>query len=262
MRQELIPFVESNYRTNPALRTLHGFSLGGLFALWDLLHPDSLFSRYIVVSPPLNPSTAEIFTRAESFLTSPPSSTVKVYLCGGALEPILPWFPKLTAILDQAVPSGFDFKWEILPRGIHQTAPGETLAMGLRATLGKKSIYEAMCDAFGKGGIASAIGCYQDLKVRSPTEFDFSESELNSFGYLLLYRDEVDDAIEIFRLNVAAYPDAWNTHDSLGEALMTAGHVAPAIESYRKSVALNPRNEFGIAQIEKLTRKLEAPQSK
>lgn len=49
IEQELIPFVESNYRVLPSDRTLWGYSLGGIFALYALFQKPNLFQRYIIV---------------------------------------------------------------------------------------------------------------------------------------------------------------------------------------------------------------------
>jgi len=53
IRQELIPWIESEYRAEPADRTLLGHSWGGLFALYMMFHQPRLFQRYVVVSPDL-----------------------------------------------------------------------------------------------------------------------------------------------------------------------------------------------------------------
>jgi hypothetical protein len=47
--QELIPFVQSNYRVIPNDRTLWGYSSGGVFALFALFEKPHLFQRYVVV---------------------------------------------------------------------------------------------------------------------------------------------------------------------------------------------------------------------
>lgn len=50
--EELIPFVEANYRTSPR-RTLVGHSYGGLFGSWVMLSSPGIFDHYILVSPSL-----------------------------------------------------------------------------------------------------------------------------------------------------------------------------------------------------------------
>jgi tetratricopeptide (TPR) repeat protein len=62
----------------------------------------------------------------------------------------------------------------------------------------------------------------------------------------------VDQALEVFKLNVDAYPKSWNVYDSLGEAYMKAGKKDLAILNYEKSVALNPKNVNGAAIVKKL----------
>ena len=47
--QELIPFVQSNYRVLPNDRTLWGYSSGGVFALFALFEKPHLFQRYVIV---------------------------------------------------------------------------------------------------------------------------------------------------------------------------------------------------------------------
>jgi hypothetical protein len=49
LEQELMPFVESNYRTKVNDRSLWGYSGGAFFALYTLFQKTSLFQRYIIV---------------------------------------------------------------------------------------------------------------------------------------------------------------------------------------------------------------------
>ncbi len=58
---------------------------------------------------------------------------------------------------------------------------------------------------------------------------------MNAYGYQLLQVGKVDEAIAVFRQNVAKYPASWNTYDSLGEGLAAAGNKAEAAENYRKA---------------------------
>ncbi len=51
LKSELIPFIESNYRADPARRILQGRSYGGLFTLYALFSDPGLFSGYMASSP-------------------------------------------------------------------------------------------------------------------------------------------------------------------------------------------------------------------
>jgi len=62
----------------------------------------------------------------------------------------------------------------------------------------------------------------------SPGYF-FSEAEINAYGYILLQQEKVDNAIKLLKINVDLYPESWNVYDSLGEALLSAGHTDDAV---------------------------------
>jgi uncharacterized protein len=51
LREEVITFVEANYRSSAADRGLAGYSYGGLFALYALFHAPELFRRVFAGSP-------------------------------------------------------------------------------------------------------------------------------------------------------------------------------------------------------------------
>lgn len=95
-------------------------------------------------------------------------------------------------------------------------------------------------------GIETATETYWELRKSQADKYDFSENELNNLGYIFLVEEEVEKAIAIFRLNVEAFPNAYNVYDSYGEALLKSGDKEGAIENYRKSVELHPGWEAGI----------------
>lgn len=85
--------------------------------------------------------------------------------------------------------------------------------------------------------------------------YNFKENELNNLGYQLIAKQKIDESIEIFKLNVEAYPDAFNTYDSLGEAYMINGDKELAIQNYNKSLELNPNNTNAVNMLERLEEK-------
>jgi CubicO group peptidase (beta-lactamase class C family) len=81
---------------------------------------------------------------------------------------------------------------------------------------------------------------------------DLLESVVNAKGYDLIEVKKLKEAIEIFKLNVFAFPQSANAFDSLGEAYLEAGDKISAIENYKKSLALNPDNENARAVLKRL----------
>ncbi|HJQ68410.1 MAG TPA: serine hydrolase [Blastocatellia bacterium] len=92
---------------------------------------------------------------------------------------------------------------------------------------------------------AAAINEYKQKK-------GFSQSQVNSLGYWLLGKKRVDEAIEVFKMNVEDYPESSNAYDSLGEAYAARGDKELAIKNYQKSIELNPNNTNGIQKLKQL----------
>lgn len=80
----------------------------------------------------------------------------------------------------------------------------------------------------------------------------FSESWANGFGYHLMNENKLEQAIAVFKMNVLAYPESFNTYDSLGEAYLNAEQWELASKFYHKSLKINPDNDNGRKMLEKI----------
>lgn len=78
---------------------------------------------------------------------------------------------------------------------------------------------------------------------KNNSEYDISESGINSFGYNLMRQNKNEDALKVFKLNTELYPNAFNTWDSLGECLLILDKKEEGIKAYKKSLELNPENQ-------------------
>jgi tetratricopeptide (TPR) repeat protein len=115
-----------------------------------------------------------------------------------------------------------------------------------------KSIAAVLLRTIEAQGMDAAVAQYRELKQREPDAYEFGEDELNGLGYRLLGEKKLDEAIAIFSLNAEAFPGSANAFDSLGEAYMAKGERDRAIQNYRRSLELEPRNENAVAMLEKL----------
>lgn len=106
--------------------------------------------------------------------------------------------------------------------------------------------------ALDEGGIPAAEAALQSLLPRRPDGPVFDESDFNALGYRLLQENKVEPALFVMEKTVELFPDSWNAWDSLGEVSAKAGKKDRAIECYRKSLELNPKNKNGKAMLEKL----------
>lgn len=115
----------------------------------------------------------------------------------------------------------------------------------------KKSVAAALGRQIELGRLELAIESFPQF-LENEDFHVISEGEMNQLGYYLLSAENGVAAIEVFKLNVNAFPNSWNVYDSLGEAYMTEGKKDLAIANYEKSVALNPENTYGIEALKKL----------
>ncbi len=89
-----------------------------------------------------------------------------------------------------------------------------------------------------KKGFESGIKAYK----KRNRNINLLERAVNSKGYDFLSDKKLPEAIELFKLNVFAFPKSANAFDSLGEAYLETGNKDLAIENYKKSLLLDPEN--------------------
>lgn len=114
----------------------------------------------------------------------------------------------------------------------------------------KKSIAKAFIDTIDKKGIDSGIRFFN--KFKNNDDYYVKEKEMNIVSYKLLQSNRVQEAREVLKLAIGVFPNAFNLYDSYGEVLLVLGEKEKAIENYKKSVELNPKNKNGIRILKEL----------
>jgi tetratricopeptide (TPR) repeat protein len=92
-------------------------------------------------------------------------------------------------------------------------------------------------------GVPAARAAFDEARRQNPDTVLFAEATVNQLGYALLERRLFDDAIQVFQMNVEAYPEAWNTYDSLAEGYLNVGNYELAEQFYHRSLELNSEND-------------------
>ena len=100
----------------------------------------------------------------------------------------------------------------------------------------------------------------QKFKIwRGGKAYNLDEEEMNSIGYELMQDGKLNEAMTVFALNAESFPTSFNVYDSRGEAYMKMGNKTAAIQDYKKSVELNPKNTNGYAKLKELGIAVEVP---
>ena len=121
---------------------------------------------------------------------------------------------------------------------------------GTTYDLPKKSVAYEVLGVIQDEGIEAGMTRYNSIKEAD--NYELKENEMNQIGYQLIESDKVEEALQVFKLNVDAFPKSFNVYDSYAEALMKLGKNEQAIENYKKSIEINPGNQNGIDMLKKM----------
>ncbi len=231
IKTELIPHIESNYRTQP-YRVLIGHSFGGLFAIHTMIHQPDTFDAYLMISPTLLWDNSAPIEGMSTFLDENPDYRGSLYVTmaneGGAMQAD---FERFVALLESRAPQTLHWGSKFLPDEDH----GSTV---LRST------YHALKTLFSDWQPTEALATSDVEAIKKhfaamSKKYKFQiapEQPINQLGYRLLQSGEVEKAIEIFKFNIELHPESANVYDSLGEAYETTGQIDSAAASYEKAV--------------------------
>lgn len=95
-----------------------------------------------------------------------------------------------------------------------------------------------------------ALTGYLDIQKQDSTSTMLNEDEFNRLGYELLRDKEYENAIAVFKMNLALYPNSDNVYDSLADSYVRSGDSLQAFTHYTKALELNSGNKRAKAFID------------
>jgi len=131
---ELIPYIDANYRTVPGNRTINGYSLGGLFGLYALFtRPDS-FSNYIIGNPNLSWDDYSIFNYEENSREKISDLQLNIFISVGSEVSEEKYFNPIDSLvtnMELQNYSGVNLDTKVFDGSDHLVGPPESLSHGL-----------------------------------------------------------------------------------------------------------------------------------
>lgn len=249
IKNELVPFIDKNYRTEP-YRILSAHSLGGIFALYAKEAAPDLFQANIMMSPAIYGGNTKILTDFAPFLQSHQQLKGKTFISIGNEN--RQKVDSLMLVLKSAAPPSFTWKFEQYPDENHFSVTYKSVYDGLRFIYSNWFI-----DYYSQIKMSMTDINVHFSKLSDEFGYSITPSEdfLNNCGYQQLNLKNMEEAIGIFKENVQRHPASSNAYDSLGEAYMKNGNKALAIKNYKRSIELNPGNIDGKEALKKLEEK-------
>lgn len=96
-----------------------------------------------------------------------------------------------------------------------------------------------------------ALEGYLSIKEKDSLDASINENNFNSLGYKELRDKNIDNALNIFKINMELHPYSANVYDSYADALKVKGDTLEAITYYKKSLTIDSGNKRAKQFIEK-----------
>jgi hypothetical protein len=241
---ELVPLVESKYRTQP-FRALAGHSLGGLFAVHAMLTRPELFNSYIAVSPSLQWDNFVMLDRVKEFFKSHKGYERERTLfasLGDEQGDIADGYGLFREALQRQQTKGFVWEAVRYEDEDHGSVVLRSHYAGLRKVFDGWQFPRDPNTGAIAGGFKGVEEHFRKLSARLGYAIQVPEPLMNQVGYQLLFQNNVEEAINAFKLNVERYPGSANVYDSLAEAYERGGKLDLALPNYEKAYALGQKN--------------------
>lgn len=100
----------------------------------------------------------------------------------------------------------------------------------------------------------NALNAYIKIQQNDSLDPVIDLYRLNRMGYNYMRENKIEEAKELFLINIALHPYKSLVYDSLGDAFKKEKDTVKAIEYYNKSLAINPENRNSLKNLKKLKR--------
>ena len=131
---QVIPFVEQNYRVDSSYRVLGGSSYGGLFSMYALFEQPGLFNAHIAISPSLWYASGYIAGREQTYRQTHTAFNERVYMtyAGGDSSSIRDYTKSFAQQLRQSNYTGLASAVREVEGEFHSSTKAEGYMRGLR----------------------------------------------------------------------------------------------------------------------------------
>jgi predicted alpha/beta superfamily hydrolase len=245
IEDEVLPFVNSNYRTHP-FTILEGHSLGGVFTAYALMEKPELFDAHIILSPSFWWNKEEFIKKSGPYFRTNPNLEKAIYFSIGEDESFSKWGMRkeLSNFVDSLKankPKNLRFKHTEFKNEGHMSSPL------LGTYFGLKWVFSDML--------------YTDEQVKNYTDEAFlaheqkmidkygSEAKQSAESYVMLSnyvssKKKYKSAITILKRGIDAYDYDIFLKYSLAKAYEKDKNIPEAIATYKAGIETSKKHKF------------------
>ena len=242
--RELIPYVESNFKTHP-YRLLEGHSFGGLFSTYALMNKPELFNAFIIQAPALWWNKEEMTGQAKGFFNANDSLDKSVYFGTGGEEG---WgmrqeLVRYVDVIKQNTPKNFRWKHEeIVGDEEHDDSRLLLNYYGLKFVFSDLKVSEDLLknysdEVFLKGE--------QNLRNKYGKNTRRPASDYVNIIMELLDKENDLGAITVYKRASEAYPKYIMFLNNLAPLYEKTNQIDKAIETYESAIKVSKKLKLG-----------------
>tara|TARA_R110002072_G_scaffold289032_3_gene455830 strand:+ start:1106 stop:2326 length:1221 start_codon:yes stop_codon:yes gene_type:complete len=246
LEEELIPYVESNFRTHP-YRLLEGHSFGGLFSTYALMEKPDIFDAFIIQAPALWWNTEEMTAKAKIFFKSNSNLDKAIYfgIGGGDGWGMRQELKRYVQVIEENPPKNLRWKHEEVGDEDHDTSRLLLNYYGLKYVFSDLIASEELRNNYsdelflkGERELTTKYG----QQARRPV------SNYVDIALKLLKEKNDLGAIVVFNRAVKAYPKYIGLMTNLAKLYEKTKQNDKAIDTYKLAIQLSEKLKTGQAE--------------
>jgi tetratricopeptide (TPR) repeat protein len=261
-KDELIPFVDANYRTQP-FRTILSGSWGGVFCLYTLMTQPAVFNGYIAATPWFIYDGDERYMlgHAKDLLSRRNFSKNFLFMAiGNDPDPGLhESFDAFSEILREEPMAGLRFHVVSWPEEDHWSISHKALYDGLKWIFRD---WREMPETVLEEGVSAVKQYRAKLQELYGYDIGINPSSLRMYCGRLRREERYEKAIELYKYQIELSPDSPFSYEGLGWTYEAMGELEAALECFEKALELAKKQSFADLtrfddHIERVRKKME-----
>ena len=243
IKEEVIPFVNANYRTSKH-KTLFGHSMAGAFTLNYLATEPTLFDTYISASPVVQIFNSELLDKFSILFNNNKALSKPLYftLTGAEAEGqrATDAMNKFVALLKKEAPKNFPWKYDFIENQIHMTTPYLTMYKGFTEVFHDYqapsfSTYKEYKD---KGEMKYLKAYYTARTKKYNTENVIAEGTMSRLANMLIREKQEKLGLELLIINTKNHPNSMPALNGLARTYVRLKQPKKAIEIYNAALKI------------------------
>jgi tetratricopeptide (TPR) repeat protein len=245
IESELIPHIDSNYRTN-SFRVLEGHSLGGLFTASTLMEEPDLFDGFIIMSPALWWNGEELTKKAKTFFTGHPNLIKALFFGIGTYESGVEYgmrkeLKNFTDVISENQPKNLRFERMEMEKEGHMSSTLLSNYHGLKFVFSDMAFPEELYENYSDN-----VFMAHENKIMAKYGNSTKQSAESYIGLAFNLREQnkFNEAVTVLKRSVEAYPFDVGLMNLLANTYEQDNRIEDAVFVYQQALETSKKYNY------------------